>query len=240
MAGAAEARARCPGAAGPRHACARRRRRRRAGRRSPARARRRGSGRARSRGRRSRITLSTPALASKAPSSRPAGPAPTIATCVRRAAVTALSLPPAVRARARAARPRGRGVSLPRRRGSSAGGRPSSITAATVCSSGRVVSRVCSARWMSTREWPRFSASCEGSQSGSSLHGSTLLERGSPRPPAPARRGGAALLGFVLAGGDQLAPAAGRAARRPGAVEGAARRRARPGGRSRRRGRARR
>ena len=43
-------------------------------------------------------------------------------------------------------------VSLPRRRGSPSGGRPSSITAATVCSSGRVTSRACSARWMSTRE----------------------------------------------------------------------------------------
>ena len=114
-------------------------------------------------------------------------------------------------------------LSLPRRRGSSSGGRPSSITAATVCSSGRVVSRVCSARWMSTREKPWFSGSVEGSQSGSSLHGST------PRSEEEVlghghRLGGrrTALLGFVLAGGNQLAPAAGRPVCRPGAVEGAA------------------
>ena len=119
------------------------------------------------------MTLSTPAFASRAPSSRPAGPAPTIATCVRRGAVTSRSPPAAGRASGRAARPRGRASACRGGADRRRAGRPSSITAATVCSSGRVTRRVCSARCRSTREWPRFSGSSEGSQSGSSLHGST-------------------------------------------------------------------
>ena len=210
--------------------------------RAPARARRRGCGRARSRASRcSRITSSMPALGSSCAEQQAgrAGADDGDLRAPRRAHVASAAGGRACqRASSSASRAR---VSLPLRRGSPSGGRPSSSTAATVCSSGRVVSRVCSARWMSTREWPRSCASVEAIQSGSSVQGVHAVaeqEVLGHRHRLGRRR--AAFLGFVLAGGDQLAPAAGRAVRRPGAVEGAALRRARPGGPSRRRGRARR
>ena len=171
--------------------------------------------------------MSTPALASSAASSSPAGPAPTMATCVLIAARPPPASPPlCARSRQRAISSRSRsGVSLPRRRGSSATSvANSSRTASTVSASGRVTRPAATARLQSTRAKPRCSGSVDGTQSGSSFHGATpcsmrirLADRDEAqrRAAAPARRVDARL--------EHFGPAAGAAVLRSGRVEGAAR-----------------